>query len=57
MINLEEIALEVGNIAKETGKFISSNRASISQSSIESKGTHNYVTSIDKQSEQRIVAA
>ena len=57
MIHLEEIALEVGKVAKETGKFISSNRASLSQASIETKGTHNYVTTIDKQAEQRIVEA
>lgn len=55
MINIEEIANKVGEIAKNTGLFISSKRATISQSNIEVKGTHNYVTDIDKQSEKMIV--
>lgn len=55
MINIEEIANKVGEIAKNTGLFISSKRATISHSNIEVKGTHNYVTDIDKQSEKMIV--
>jgi len=55
MLDLEQICREVRNIAIETGNFITEQRKSFSLDNIEIKGTNDFVTTIDKGSEERII--
>jgi fructose-1,6-bisphosphatase/inositol monophosphatase family enzyme len=50
-MNYENIAFEVEKIAKEAARYILDRRKSLSESDVETKGLHNYVTYIDKGSE------
>src|SRR5688572_31060502 len=57
MINLEAICRRVCSLAEEVGVFIVNEKSKISVESIEEKGLNNFVTYVDKTSEQKIVAA
>ena len=57
MLNLETIALQVCDIAREAGAYIKKERASFSVEKVERKHAHDYVSYVDKGSEQMIVKA
>ena len=57
MIQLEQLTLSVCDIAKQAGAFIRQEREKFVQESVERKHLHDYVSYVDKQSEQFIVAA
>ena len=54
-MNLENICKEVIDLAKEVGQFILSEKQNISNKVIEQKGLHDFVTYVDKTSEEKIV--
>lgn len=53
--NTVKIIEDVKLLAKDVGSFILEQRKSFSEESVESKSAHNYVSYVDKQSEQMIV--
>ncbi len=53
-MNYKELTRQVVDIAREAGKYIRDNQKSIHK--IETKGIHNYVTEIDKNSEKFIIS-
>jgi len=55
-MNLEKLTSQVCNLAIETGNFISNEVNRLRSSDIETKSANNFVTYVDKQSEERIVA-
>ena len=57
MQNLEMIARLVCDIAREAGSYINKERASFSLEKVERKHAHDYVSYVDKGSEQMIVKA
>ena len=54
-MNVSSLRESVVEIAVETGKFIKSQRDILSAEDIQSKGVHDYVTRVDKESEQKLV--
>ena len=54
-MNLENICQQVVSITKEVAQFILSERQSKSELTVEVKGLHDFVTYVDKTSEQKIV--
>ena len=54
-MNLENICLSTCEIALEAGKFILEEKSKITQEIIETKGSHDFVTYVDKTSERIIV--
>jgi len=54
-MNLKHICIEVCNLSKEVGSFIRNERLSNNNILIEVKGLHDFVTHVDKSSEQKIV--
>ncbi len=54
---LEQICEKVQNITRNTGRFISGQLDRVNQKHIEEKGTHNFVTYVDKTAEKQIVEA
>jgi myo-inositol-1(or 4)-monophosphatase len=57
IMNFEELTKQTVIIAKEAGHFIKQEMQSFSKSSVQSKGLHDFVSYVDKQSEQHIVTA
>ena len=57
MQNLQELTRLVCNIAREAGSYIKKERASFSVEKVERKHAHDYVSYVDKGSEQMIVKA
>ena len=55
MMKLQEILKSTEEIARETGSYIREQRSSLRGEDIRSKGIHDYVTRVDKESEQRLV--
>ena len=55
MENLSDICASVCAIAREAGQFIRRERLSFDSQRIEEKGLHNYVSYVDKQTEQLLV--
>lgn len=55
MIDLEKITMAVRELAIETGAFLRRERQRFRREDVESKGSHDYVSYVDKMSEQRIV--
>jgi myo-inositol-1(or 4)-monophosphatase len=55
-MDLENLCLQVQTLAIETGDFILSEQSRFSAHEIESKGLHNYVTYVDKTSEEKLVS-
>ncbi|MBS2213548.1 inositol monophosphatase [Carboxylicivirga mesophila] len=56
MMNYQELCQQVCDIARQTGHYIKAQRQEASIS-IEEKGSNDFVTQVDKASEQRIVSA
>lgn len=54
-MNYEEICKEVIKIAKETGRYLREEKNKFSRDKIESKGLHDFVSYVDKQSEKELV--
>ena len=57
MENLEAITRLVCQVAREAGSYIKKERASFSVEKVERKHAHDYVSYVDKGSEQMIVKA
>lgn len=57
MISLESLCQAVQQIAREGGAFLKTERQKFDPSRVEEKSAHNYVSYVDKASEQRLVAA
>jgi myo-inositol-1(or 4)-monophosphatase len=57
MIQLEQLTLAVCDIARRAGSFIRDERERFQERSVERKHAHDYVSYVDKQSEDMIVAA
>ena len=57
MIDLEKYTLSVCEIARRAGAYIREERNKFSLESVERKHAHDYVSYVDKGSEQLIVAA
>lgn len=55
-MNYEKLALEVESVAREAAAFIRQKAGSIQENEVEHKGLHNYVTAVDKGSEELIVS-
>ncbi|MFW6020254.1 MAG: inositol monophosphatase family protein [Bacteroidales bacterium] len=53
-MNIEHICKQTIKVVKETGSFIRQENFMLSSSHIENKGLHDYVTYVDKTSEQRL---
>lgn len=56
-MNLEKICEQVVDISRHTGAFIKDELKTFSQKHVETKGLHNFVSYVDKASEQKIVSA
>ena len=54
-MNLELLTKQVSNISRAIGSFLRSEIKNINHSDIETKGLNNFVTYVDKKSEERIV--
>lgn len=54
-MNLEKLTLSVCPLAQEVGEFLKQEVSQLKTTDIQSKGLHNYVTWVDKESERRIV--
>jgi len=55
-MDLENLCVQVQTLAIETGEFILKEQSRFSSQNIESKGIHNYVTYVDKTSEEKLVS-
>ena len=56
-MDLEKICSQVVELSRNTGEFIKGELNSFSQNHIEVKGVHNFVSYVDKSSEQQIVTS
>lgn len=56
-MDLEKLCNEVKQIARTTGEYLKNEQTLLRRNDIELKGTRNYVTYIDKEAEQMLVAA
>ncbi|HNY02892.1 MAG TPA: inositol monophosphatase family protein [Bacteroidales bacterium] len=54
-MNLEALTRKVCELAEETGQFLMQEVHRIRREDVEVKGLHNYVTHVDRESEQRLV--
>ncbi len=54
-MNLSSLLLSVTEIAVEAGTFIKTQRRQLSKKDIQTKGVHDYVTRVDKESERKLV--
>lgn len=54
-MNLEKITHQVLDLTTEVGEFIKNEKNKISSKNIETKGIHDFVTYVDKTSEQKLV--
>lgn len=54
-MNLEQLTYQVCELARESGDFLKQEITKLKTTDIQSKGLHNYVTYVDKESERRIV--
>lgn len=54
-INLDQLCEDVCRVCREVGKFIALEQKRLTQSSIEAKGTNDFVTYVDKASETLLV--
>ena len=55
MIHPEQLTRQVCDLAHETGRFLLNEVTRLKNSDILTKGVHNYVTYVDRESEKRIV--
>lgn len=56
MLNLELLTKQVVNVSRATGNFLKSEIKKIGESDIQTKGLNNFVTYVDKSTEQKLVA-
>ena len=56
MINLELLAIDVCAVARRVAEYIRNERRNFNQNCVEHKQAHDYVSYVDKQSEEKIVA-
>lgn len=56
-MNLEKLTYSVCDLVNVTGEFLKQEVTKLATADIQSKGVHNYVTYVDKESERRIVDA
>ncbi len=56
-MDYKAVCEQTTNLCKETGQFIRESGKSFVKEKIESKGKHNFVTDVDKNAEQKLVAA
>ena len=54
-MDLEKLTISVCDLAHEAGEFLKHEVSQLKTTDIQSKGLHNYVTWVDKESERRIV--
>jgi myo-inositol-1(or 4)-monophosphatase len=54
-MNLQDINNQVTNLIQETGAFIRKQRENFSMNMVETKGLHDYVSYVDKESEKMLV--
>ena len=57
MIDLNELVFRVRGVAVEAGCFLKEQRAAFDRSVVQEKGPHDYVSYVDRASEERIVKA
>lgn len=57
MLMYQHLCLETCEIARKAGRFIQSEAAGFSSEKVETKGVHNFVSYVDKNSEKLIVTA
>ncbi len=55
MMNLDTYCLQIRQIAREAGLFLQAERMKFNPERVEEKSAHNYVSYVDKESEQRLV--
>jgi len=55
-MDLKEITLQVGRIARETGLYLSNERKSFRPEEIEQKRSHDYVSYVDREAEKMVVS-
>lgn len=55
MLDLENICIEVQQIARSAGSFLRDERRKFNRERVEEKSAHNYVSYVDKESERRLV--
>ena len=56
MINLELLTIDVCAVARRVAEYIRNERRNFNQNCVEHKQAHDYVSYVDKQSEEKIVA-
>lgn len=56
MVDLQQLVEAVKGIAIDTGHFLKSERARFDRSAVQEKGPHDYVSYVDKASEERLVS-
>jgi myo-inositol-1(or 4)-monophosphatase len=54
-MDIERICYDTAELVKKTGAFIAHERENFSQESVQSKGEHDFVSYVDKTSEERLV--
>ncbi len=57
MQKAEDLLTPVGELAREVGGYIRRQQEGLAGADVEAKGTHDYVTRVDKESERRLVRA
>ncbi len=55
-INLQTLTIQVNELAKAVGGYIRNELGKLSRTDIQSKGVHDFVTYVDKTSEERLIA-
>lgn len=55
MLDLENICIEVQQIARSAGNFLRDERRKFNRERVEEKSAHNYVSYVDKESERQLV--
>lgn len=55
MLDLENICIEVQQIARSAGSFLRDERRKFNRERVEEKSAHNYVSYVDKESERRLI--
>lgn len=55
MLDLENICIEVQQIARSAGSFLRDERRKFNREQVEEKSAHNYVSYVDKESERQLV--
>lgn len=57
MVELDRLVAQVCEVAVSAGRFLKEQRAAFDRSAVQEKGPHDYVSYVDKASEERLVAA